>query len=230
MAVFMYGRSEPPAFFKEMLSDNTWEEIATACQLNKVPDTWAIGDSKPMTVNGVTYQIDIIGKNHDTYSDGTGTAPLTFQFRDCFATKYSMNISEHNDGGWLESDMRLTNFPIIYNLLPAEVKRNIRLVNKKSSTGHQRTVISTAQDTLFLLSEVEVYGDTPFSVSGEGTQYAYYANGGSTVKKVNNTASIWWQRSPYRGNPTSFCAAQAAGRYNYESAHEAYGVSPAFCF
>ena len=230
MAVFMFGRSAVPFAAKDIFSENTWDEIATACQLNKIPVTWAIGDQKTMTVGGKEYVIDIIGKNHDTYSDGTGLAPLTFQFHDCYATKYSMNLGEHNDGGWLESDLRLTNFPTIYNLLPTEVKRNIRLVNKLTSTGHQRTTISTAQDTLFLLSEIEVYGENPFSVSGEGTQYAYYANGGSTVKKFNKSASVWWLRSPYRGSPTTFCAAFTDGDYNTEQAHEDHGISPAFCF
>jgi hypothetical protein len=230
MAVFMFGRSAVPFAAKDIFSENTWQDIATACQLNKIPVTWAIGDQKTMTIGGAEYVIDIIGKNHDTYSDGTGVAPLTFQLHDCLPTKYQMNVGEHNDGGWLESDMRLTTFHTIYNQLPIEVRSNLRQVNKVSSTGHQRTTLNTARDTLFLLSEIEIYGEIPLSVSGEGKQYAYYANGGSTVKKVKNSASIWWQRSPFKGNPTVFCAANASGIYNYEPANESHGVSPAFCF
>ena len=61
---------------------NSWETIIAACQSGNVPDSWAVGDSKPMAINGTNYQIDIIGKNHDVYTDGSGTAPLTFQLHD----------------------------------------------------------------------------------------------------------------------------------------------------
>lgn len=55
-------------------ADNSWEEIIAAVQNNEVPDTWtADGNSyKDMEINGTNYRIDIIGKNHDTYSTGGG--------------------------------------------------------------------------------------------------------------------------------------------------------------
>ena len=72
-------------------ADNSWAAIIAACQAREVPDTWAVGDSKPMTIGGADYQIDIIGENHDSYTDGSGTAPLTFQMHDCYGTDYAIN-------------------------------------------------------------------------------------------------------------------------------------------
>ena len=36
-----------------------------------------------------------------------------------------------------------------------------------------------------------------YSVSGEGTQYAYYKAGNSKVKNRSGSAETWWERSPY---------------------------------
>lgn len=70
--------------YNPVFANNTWEQIIAACHNNEVPDTWKAADHKPMTIGGVDYQIDIIGKNHDDYSDGSGKAPLTFQLHDCY--------------------------------------------------------------------------------------------------------------------------------------------------
>ena len=95
---------EAPVTFDPVFTNNTWEQIVEACHSGKVPDTWAVGDNKPMTINGTSYQIDIIGKNHDTYATG-GTAPLTFQMHDCYNTKYGMDTGNTLDG-WSNCAMR----------------------------------------------------------------------------------------------------------------------------
>ena len=46
--------------------------IIAACQNKQVPDTWNVGDSCMMAFGKKNYQIDIIGKNHDDYADGSG--------------------------------------------------------------------------------------------------------------------------------------------------------------
>ena len=53
-----------------------------------------------MFINGTEYQIDIIGKGHDDYADGSGKAPLTFQLHDCYGELKNMNSSNTNVGGW----------------------------------------------------------------------------------------------------------------------------------
>ena len=73
-----FGPSYDPVF-----ANNTWEQIIAACHSGRVPSAWAVGNSKPMTIGGLDYQIDIIGKNHDDYSDGSGKAPLTCQLHGC---------------------------------------------------------------------------------------------------------------------------------------------------
>lgn len=218
--------SSLPAF-----TDCTWSEIITACQTGAVPTTWEVGDSKTMTIGGTDYQVDIIGKNHDTYSDG-GTAPLTFQLHDSYATKHAMNAQSTNSGGWESSQMRQTSLPAILAAMPGEVQSAIRQVNKLTSGGDKSTAITTTADKLFLLSEVEATGAHSHSVAGEGSQYAYYAAGNSRIKKVGDAAAGWWLRSPYSGNAKTFCQITDAGAASnlIASAFGGIGVSPAWCF
>lgn len=214
-----------------VFSNNTWEQIIDACQNGSVPDTWLVGDQKTMTINGIDYAIDIIGKHHDTYANGSGTAPLTFQLHDCYGTEYGMNTSNTNSGGWESSNMRATVLPSIMALMPPTVQSAIREVSKKTSAGSQSTTIHTTADKLFLLSEVEIFGSSADkSVSGEGTQYEYYSAGNSKVKNFNGSADYWWERSPRSSNNTYFCLVSTTGWSSAVSASGNYGVAFAFCF
>lgn len=230
MAVFTSGQTIPPERFDDTFSANSWKAIIRACQMNLVPASWNVGDYKEIVINDVTYRIDIIGKNHDTYSDGTGLAPLTFQFHDCYETEYRMNASNTNEGGWMNCEMRLTNLPIVFDTLPIEVRSGIRQVNKPTTIGNQLNTVNIAQDNLFLLSEVEVFGDKSFSRGGEGVQYEYYAKGLSTVKTRSGSNDVWFLRSPYNVGNTQFCNITVTGTSSYTAASSVYGVAPAFCF
>ena len=232
--VFMSGivpQKVAPVTFKSNFADNDWSTIIKACQTNKVPDTWTVGSQKTMTINGTDYQIDIIGKNHDTYSDGSGTAPLTFQMHDCYNNHgFKMRTYNDNSCGWGQSDMRMTHLPSVVPLMPQEVQAGLRTVNKLTSQSGSSSTIVTTEDKLFLLSEVEVFGYTKYSHSGEGSQYAYYAAGNSTKKDCGSYYS-WLHRSPYANHSYFFTAT------NYQSgspdgcpAMNITGISFAFCF
>ena len=228
MGVYFLRRGEPPVL-DDIFANNSWEAIIAACQRGNVPDTWAVGDSKVMTIGGTNYQIDIIGKNHDTYTAG-GTAPLTFQMHDCYGTKYQMNSSNTNSGGWTSCAMRSTHLPAILALMPSEVQAGIREVNKLTSAGEQSPTINTTADKLFLLSEIEIFGSVSYSKSGEGTQYDYYKAGNSRVKNKGGSAFSWWERSPGGSVSTSFCIIYGHGGGNDASAIASSGVAFGFCF
>ena len=218
-----------PIGYKANFADATWEQIIDACHKNKVPSTWLVGNSKAMTIGGKSYQVDIIGKSHDTYANG-GKAPLTFQLHDCYGELKNMNSSNTNSGGWTSCAMRSTHLPAILAKMPTEVQNGIREVNKLTSAGSQGMSINTTTDKLFLLSEIEIFGSTYHSWSGEGTQYDYYKAGNSKVKNYNGSANIWWERSPIGGNAMSFCIVNNSGTAAYYSASYTNGVAFAFCF
>ena len=217
------------SFLKDNFADNDWSAIIAACHSGSVPSTWVVGNSKTMTINGASYQVDIIGKNHDTYAAG-GTAPLTFQLHDCYADTQAMNSSNTNSGGWTSCAMRSTHLPAILALMPTEIQNGIREVNKLTSAGSQSATINTTADKLFLLSEVEIFGSTTYSEAGEGTQYDYYKAGNSKVKKRNGSAARWWERSPFASYSAFFCVVNSSGSADFSGAGDASGVAFGFCF
>ena len=212
----------------DAFSDNSWEAIIWACQNNAVPSTWNVADSKPMTINNTSYQIDIIGKNHDTYTAG-GTAPLTFQMHDCYLTEYRLSSSSSNTGGYSITEMHTTTLPAILSSMPSEVQSGIKQVNKLTLSGAYGSV-ETIACKLFLLSEIEIFGSTTYSGAGEGSRYAYYSSGNSAAKDRNHSFSFWWERSPCKSSSYYFCTVNGRGKAEYTRPTDELGVSFAFCF
>ena len=216
--------------YDPVFANNTWEQIIAACHNNEVPETWKVADQKPMTIGGVDYLIDIIGKNHDDYSDGSGKAPLTFQLHDCYKIAKAMHSTAANTMGWTKCSMRVEHLPIILKQMPADVQSGIREVNKISASGGRSTSLVTTEDGLFLLSEVEVFGNAINSHSGEGTQYDYYKAGKSPVKNFNGNAYDWWERSPTADSTRYYCNVKSTGSAVNTTANVTRGVAFGFCF
>lgn len=217
------------SYFDPVFANNSWSDIICACEANDVPTTWAVGNQKAMTINGTSYNIDIIGKNHDVYSDGNGYAPLTFQFHDLYDDgDIKMNPSGSNSGGWGACYVRTTTLPSILGLMPNEVQVGIKAVDKKFAVN--ASTINTVSDKLFLLAETEIFNAAGNSIGGEGTQYAYYANGGSKIKNRNSRPAGWWLRSRYKSNSKGFVCILGSGSSNYTGADTESCVAPAFCF
>ena len=212
--------------FDSVFANNSWETIIAVCRSGDVPDSWAVGNSKNMTIGGAEYQIDIIGKNHDDYADGSGKAPLTFQMHTTYATQYKMNGAENNNCGWKNCLVRTSNaFPALKKVMPAEVVAALKAVTKKTTAGGASSAIDTTADTLFLLSEIEVQGTRTHSYAGEGTQYAYYQ---TAANRKKNRA--WYLRSPRISSTSCFCRTGWNGEADWSVASEVDGIAAAWCF
>ena len=198
----------------------------------------SVGDKITLSLNGRNYAFDVIGFNHDTLTDTTaygastetGKAGMTFQMHNLFATTYKMNSSDTNSGGWKSSAMRTSTMATMKGYLPAAWQTAIKPVNKVSGTGGgSSSGTETVSDSCFLLAEIEIFGSTTYSVSGEGTQYAYYKAGNSKVKEnVGGSANYWWERSPYSGQNV-FCRVSSSGSASFYRADYRGGVAFGFC-
>ena len=209
-----------------VFGNNSWAAIIKACQEKQVPDTWHVGDRCNMAIDKKTYAIDIIGKNHDDYADGSGKAPLTFQMHTTYATQYKMNGAEYNNCGWKNCLVRTSNaFPALKKVMPAEVVAALKAVTKKTTAGGASSSIDTTSDTLFLLSEIEVQGTRTHSYAGEGTQYAYYK---TAANRKKNRA--WYLRSPRINSTSCFCRTGWDGEADWSVASEVDGIAAAWCF
>lgn len=209
------------------LETASWGVIDSISKSGKASSFWSVGDKKTINIDGTDYQFQIIGFNHDTKTAG-GKAGITFQMVDCMNTKAEINSSNIN-GGWTSCAMRTSTLNSIFSSLPADLQNVIKAVNKLTSAGNQSATINTTSDKLFLLSEVEIFGSTHYSKSGEGSQYAYYKAGNSKVKKVNGSASDWWERSPSRGTNNYFCCVANSASPTHFDAIWTEGVAFGFC-
>lgn len=210
------------------LNDTDWADIDICGRLGMAQQFFKVGDSKTVNIGGTNYEVQIIGFNHDDNVSG-GKAAYSFQLVDCLNQTQQMNTSNTNTGGWNGSAMR-GRMSTYKSQLPAALRNVIKTVKKKSGTGGgSSSGTQQTNDDLFLLSEIEIFGTTTYSVAGEGTQYEWYKAGNSRIKKVNGSAGSWWERSPYSGDATGFCSVNGSGNANGGGADDSDGVSFGFC-
>lgn len=190
------------------------------------------GDTINVTSTAGTYAYAVMGfnnfalTNQGNYGGRHTTAGLTFGAVNCVGT-YKMNSSNTNSGGWGKCEMRTSTMPTLQNGMPdtlAQVK--VPYVNYNQST------ILYSDDYLFLPAEKEVFGARSYSITAEAnalTQFAYYKNGGSKIKKLSGSAVYWWLRSVLYNYSNNFCLVNTAGSADYGYASHSTGAAPCFC-
>lgn len=198
------------------LSEMTWQEISIISNAGLASSCFSIGETKSVSVNGVSYPARIIGFDHDTLVQQTGgtvkKAGITMQLVDCLNTKYPINSSS---GGGAElnnlspvsstystitgsaefstTTMYNTTLNAIYNMLDQDLQNVIRSVSKSSITSSYR--LTSISSLCFLPSITEISGKKNNN-RAEGAIYEYYdLNPRDVIKNVNLTASKWWTRS-----------------------------------
>lgn len=198
------------------------------------------GDTTSISVSDKDYNFRIIGFNHDELTTATaygeetatGKAGITFQMVDCLDTRYPMNSSATNSGGWDSCAMRSTHLPAIKNTITSTWTNIMKTVKKKASAGGGSSTLSSSNDVLFLFSTIEIFGSKGYALSGEGDVYAYWSANNTEsarIKKVNGSASGWWARSPQSGSAKAFCHVKYDGAAYVEDASASYGVAFGFC-
>lgn len=240
-----------PSFRKKKydLDSLSWAEIAEIAKAGRAACVFNIGDEKTITLStGEKITLVILGFFHDTYYDSEydedTSYTITFGMKNCLATRYQMNASNTNVGGWESSKMRTSVMPTLLSQLPADLQSVIKSVYKKTSAGNKSTTITTTNDKLFLLSEVEVNGTTATTYADEGGQYAYFKRNGGYVQYGNDgyypngikalsngdgDSYYWWLRSPSVAYAHTFRCVFAGGSVNNIGASSSYGVSFGFC-
>lgn len=204
---------------------------------------WKLGDTKDITLTtGEIIQMQIIGFNHDNKSDGSGKAGITLQMKNCLRTKYTMNGSKTNAGGYASCYMKKSIIPTFKATLPQEWQDVIKLVDKKSANGggSNYSEMLTLSEDLFLLSEIEVFGVVSKAQDGinEGSVYEYWdgKTDANRIKKYDTNADniadtnlLWWLRSSVLNNTTNFGIVTMGGTSGAISANGSHGISFAFC-
>ncbi len=216
----------------KLISDNYGTEVGqvnndtveVAVSINGKEDTLGIGDWTTVGINGIDYQVRILGFNHDELADqtiygGTNTyAGISFEYAECIGTG-KMNSSTTNAGGWGACALRGTLNSTTLDSL--ENKEYIKEVNKEYiATYNDANSVTTSGDKLWLLSCSEIWNNAynnssayGQAIAKEGEQYKYYANINATnsssntnlVKRNGDLDIGWLLRSPYYNNSGTFC-------------------------
>lgn len=227
--VFMGLREYYASKELKTLNKMSWREIAEIIATGDAPSIFDVGEEKEIELkDGQKVTVVILDFDHDKENT------ITFGFRDCIDGAYPMNEYVNEDwdstnvGGWETSKMRNVFMQRLFNLLPNDLQDIIKTVSKNTSKGGGSDEIITTQDKLFLLSEVEVFGDTDYSAGGEGVQYKYFEEKENIKAKRNGVNDWYWLRSPHRNSSASFCLVGIGGNADCLDASDSYGVRPAF--
>ena len=221
--------------FKKPLAECTWEEISAVSKSGNASKWWSVGDTKKFTFNNAVYEAQIIGFDHDDVADeanyGREKAGITFQFKEVPSTSFGWNYIDTPKNSWLDSRVRET---IQSWLNSGYFEIDLKNVMAKVLKDYEpsTTTTATVEELIFLLSETEYLGSTSVGAQSLGTQYAYYAAGNSTIKKVvgTTTAAAHWTRNRKKGSSEDFVRIKADGTasaYNGYSANHCCSI--AFC-
>ena len=189
------------------LNDWTWEEIINLCNSGEdVRQYFSIREAKNLVLTtGEVVPVAIGDFYHNTISGTDDTAAIAFTFVDCLNTKYKMNESETNQGGWEGSNMRKKHMPNILATFPAELTASnaIKYVDVLASTGSASTPVISSSDRLRLHSVTELNGIASYAAI-EGTVYPYYESLSDLRKYINGSSVNYWTRTPFTDNAESF--------------------------
>ena len=276
---FCFGRSyeEPPEYWIDVPADNAEakklgvagttlkpadivaaaNDIATNKDKSKFYPVYHsfMEDDVFMKVNwgdGQTYNVRIVGFNHDDITGGIGKAGITWQFVDLLNNSYPMNETNTNAGGWRESALRANmNSGTIWGQVPKTLAADILAVDKLTKNRDDGTTgndalksipASATSDKMWVMSHCEIVGSCEYSwpsLEGEGIQYDYWCrktpnshNSNECLKKaleVNSFVTGWWERSIAPSNLTGFARVTNTGNPNNSiNADNTGGICPCF--
>lgn len=200
-----------------VFSENSWEDIATACELNMIPASWKVGDEKIMEFSDENQTIVILDKFHDYYSSNTKVAPLTFGMKNCLSTK-----DEFISYGY-SADLEK-----LIALLPETLQSRLKGVYKtdRYSSGQY------PDRKVFTFSEAEITGNAPTHRYGyiHNDIYEYYKNTQNRIKRINNESVDYWLRD-FNDRQQYVLFIDVAGISRGAAAGSAKeGISFGFCF
>ena len=202
--------------------------------------------------DGTTYNVRIVGFNHDDITGGVGKAGITWQFVDLLNDAYPMNDTDTNAGGWRDSALRANmNSGKIWSQVPETLQKDILAVDKlsknrddgtKTNSALKKITATATSDKLWIMSYPEIV-ETCFSswngLEGEGVQYEYW-NGKVTNNYNNNdclrkchpdTSSkyVWWERSVHPTGDGLFLYVSVSGDPGGNgNATNTLGLAPCF--
>ena len=228
---------EKPAF-----ATATWAKIKEVCDAGMHKSTFAIGDKKPVTLTyadgtSETINFTIVDMDVDVRADGT-KAPLTLMADNIVKESMPKESTYTNSKYPIYKSTVAVNFLTkIYNAFPTDLRSAITKVCKYELFG--KTTCDVFIPDAYNLDGKTTKNEYDIYNRPDRTQYAYFANGGSVVRKKLNSASSddYWVNSYeskagstgseyYRYYYIDGSALTGSGQRLDEAQH---GIVPCFC-
>lgn len=229
-------------------STGTDEEVAAmvaAADAGKInlSDYWSAGDTRTVHLSAMSassglgdthaaqdVQFVLTDPGHYTLANGKACSFVVLQ-KDCLKESGVMNSRNTNSGGWNSCPRRTWCNSVYRNAIPATLRPIFKQFTTYAANGTGST--STASSDYFaLFSEKEVFGSTTYansSAESKNSQLTWFKTPSNRIKRVNGSASYWWERSPYSGNSKYFCAVTRSGTADYWDANYTIGLAPFGC-
>ena len=213
--------SATPKAYDPILANNTWEQINEVANEGIAASVWSIGDEIDIEVLNETVTSCIIDFDHDTLSDGSGTAAITFGLKTIpnqkqpFWTKIDHNPSDVNyfnsvQWTWYRNTLIPSIPPNMTDFIKSVKKTAISLYRRSWYNGvsniyeYDMATTKTVNCYLFPFSYKEVNlpnlsaEELDQYLETEGSLYQYYSTIANRVK-LNNSGfpMIWNLRTCY---------------------------------
>lgn len=197
----------------------SWEAIKEAINAGKANEVLSVGDEIAEVLT-TGEQVVFVVAGIDTYAENQ----VIFSMKDCLAEEYHMNKEWTNKGGWPACDMRQHLINDVFPTLPEELRK---VITPRVLTTNDGNV----EDSIWLFSEYEIFGEDWCDKDPSDKQIPYYENPTNRCKGIGlgESADWWWERSPYTTYSTSFCNIYSNGGANSANASYSSGVCFGFC-
>lgn len=221
-------------------------ERADRGELN-LADYWNVGDERVVHLSAM--EATGVGESHaeqdvtfvlmnaggKMLADGQTECSFIVGVKDSLNESGYINSTNTNAGGWESCARRTWCNSVFYNAIPSTLRPIFKQhLNKTANGGSGATGAVESVDYFALAAEYEIFGSYNYSSSVYETgltQFEWYKTESNRIKQRSGTDSIWWVRSPRKGNSDRFCdvSNNGSGYNNGGTASTTFGLSPFGC-
>lgn len=239
--------SATPKAYDPILANNTWEQINDVANEGIAASVWSIGDEIDITALNETLTMVILDFDHDTLSDSSGTAAITFGTKNLMKDEQTVFYYKGIIGASYQ--IRYDRSPyyefINSQILPSlssDIKSILKTVTKKSSmgtwsfSGQHYTMhsgdkfVNSVQLFAFALPEVcdvytTAYNDEIWE--NDGTLYPYFETSQNRIKRLANgtgNTNEWILRTSYHFDQTGLAGTFYTMQVSPSGSASAYSV------
>lgn len=156
----------------------SWQQLSELSSKG-VDLSGCLGQTKQISVSGSTINARLVSMKYN------GTKRYVFMTSQVLPTQYKMqtNSTTKTSGGWKNTTFKTTLEGTIFNSINSDLRsymKSITLPYTSGSGNHSNDTISTLSAKIFIPSVKELKGaNGSYTSLAEGTQFDYFANGGS---------------------------------------------------